>query len=184
MADQADIAIGISNVCLSVAYLVGNESLLRRLIIIVSSRLRPRGFYAVGDTRYVRAIVSRDDRGLETASFNRARFTGRALASRAETSERRSEIAVRQSKMDDGILACISNAYIKEVLILSERSFVSPPQPSFPLSFLWTRVRVWNFPSGDMSKHSEKLAREESARITIRNCKESRRRRRHRGRAP
>lgn len=31
------------------------------------------------------------------------------------------------SKMDDGILARTSNAYINEVLILSERSFVSPP---------------------------------------------------------
>lgn len=45
---------------------------------------------------------------------------------RANERKQKNGIAPRQSKTDDGILACISNAYIKKVLILSGRSFVSP----------------------------------------------------------
>lgn len=60
-------------------------------------------------------------------------------------------MSARQSKTDDGILACISNAYIKKVLILSRRSFVSPPPSEYESE---TSL-------GDMSKHSEKLARRE-----------------------
>jgi len=66
-----------------------------------------------------------------------------------------------QVKMSGAILACISNAYINKVLILTERSFVSP-SPG-----------VWKLPSGIWVNTPQNL-REESAGITIRNCKETR----------
>lgn len=67
------------------------------------------------------------------------------------------------SKADNNILACISNAYINKVLILSDRSFVSPPSPSESKTS-----------PEDMSKHTLRNLREENAGITTQNCAKSR----------
>lgn len=60
------------------------------------------------------------------------------------------------SKTDDEILACISDAYINKVLILSERSFVSPPFPP--------ESKLSPSPPGGMWINTRRNLREESAR--------------------
>lgn len=105
-------------------------------------------------------------------SFNHGRcaihLSGRWRREEKQRTKNEEAAARAPGKTDDEILACISDAYINKVLILSERSFVSPPFSPESKTFLSSPEGMWvNTLRGTCDKRTREG-------ITTRKCKGSR----------